>query len=412
MRDNNLMYNSKQRYGLFIVLFSVFLLALASPVQAVSVSISPQQIEEGDTITITISGLTNGSVFALRMESAIELEDGTSEFTYQANQVTVPFALNNPRVNLLASPVVEAGLEASDGGVIRRIIQEAYEDEVSLFQKLDSMPAGTMNRMKAFGIVGDNATYVDMTLELSGTKEGPDSGSITFGLEGISDGAAQIIVLVDGSEALNQEITIGTPTVIPTQTTAPTSSGGSGGATTPKPADLVSVSSLDGIVSLNTVASSVTGTSPDDLRIIQSEPVNIPSDWIAPYGSYIISPSGSSFQPPARLSFRMDEDAGIPFIATYRNEGWTIIPSRIEGSYMIAEIAQGGQFAMMTSRPDEQNPVETPESTQVAATPSGTEVPPDSTQVVPPTQESAGGLMALIGAGIVGSIIIARTRKP
>lgn len=78
---------------------------------------------------------------------------------------------------------------------------------------------------------------------------------------------------------------------------------------------------------------------------------------------------------------------------------------------MIAEIDEGGQYALFTYPVTDQTQSETPESTQVAATPSGTEVPPDSTQV-PPTQESAGGLMALIGAGIVCSIIIARTRRP
>lgn len=403
-----------KRNTLTVCTACLLLLALVTQVAAVSVTINPQHIEEGDTLTIGISGLENDSVFALRMEAAIEL-DNASTFTYQSNQVTVPFALENPRVLLLASPVTEAGLEASEGDTIKRMTQRTQTGEVRITQTLDTIPSGTIDILKAFGNPVEGSEYVDMSLELSGTKKGPDSGSITFGLEGISDGSARIIVLVDGSEAMNQKITIGTPTIIPTPTTT-TSSGTSSGTTTPEPADMVSVSSLDGIVSLNTVASSVTGTSPDDLRIIQSDPVNIPSDWIAPYGSYIISPSGSSFQPPARLSFRMEEDAGVPFITTYRNEGWTIIPSRIEGSYMIAEIDEGGQFAMMVYRPDEPTPLETPASTQVAATPSGTEIPPDSTQVpstqIPPTQESAGGLLALIGAGIVGLGILCIAKRP
>jgi len=411
------MYNSKRRYGLFIVLFSVFLLALLSPVQAVSVSISPQQIEEGDTITIAISGLTNGSVFALRMESAIELEDNTSEFTYQANQVTVPFALNNPRVNLLASPVIEAGLEASDGGVIRRIIQEAYEDEVSLFQRLDSMPAGTMNRMKAFGTVVDNATYVDMTLELSGTKEGPDSGSITFGLEGISDGSARIIVLVDGSQVMNQEVIIGSPTITPTpHPTAPPASSSNGGQSGQPAVDGVIVSSLDSKVRLTTLETSIADAPVEEIRIIQSEPINLPSDWIALSDLYIITPSDVTFTPHAELSFLSNNEGEVPFIASYSNNEWRMVPSRFVGSYLVTEIGTSGQYALFTYPATDQTQSETPESTQAAATPSGTVVPVDSTEIpqtqIPQTQESAGGLMALIGAGIVGSIIIARTRRP
>lgn len=410
MRDSNLMYNSKRRYGLFIVLFSVFLLALLSPVQAVSVSITPQQIEEGDTITIAISGLTNGSVFALRMESAIELDDGTSEFTYQANQVTVPFGLNNPRVNLLASPVIEAGLEASDAGVIRRIIQEAYEDEVSLFQRLDSMPAGTMNRMKAFGIVVDNATYVDMTLELSGTKEGPDSGSITFGLEGISDGSARIIVLVDGSQVMNQEVVIGTPTITPTpRPTAPPTGSSSGGQSGQPAVDGVIVSSLDNKVRLTTLETSIADARADDIRIIQSEPTNLPSGWVALSDLYIITPAEVTFTPHAELSFQSNNEGEVAFIATYANNEWRMVPSRFVGSYLVTEIGTSGQYALLTYHGADQTQIATPVSTEAAATPTGA-VPVDSTQV-PPTQESAGGMMALIGAGIVGIMILCVTRR-
>ncbi|WP_211530495.1 hypothetical protein [Methanocalculus chunghsingensis] len=396
-----------RQYRITVFTVCLLLLALVAQASAVSVTISPEQIEEGDTITIGISGLQDGSIFALRMEAAIEL-DGASTFTYQSNQVSVPFGMESPRVLLLASPVTEAGLEASDGDTIKRMTQRTQTGEVRITQSLDAIPSGTIEVLKAFGKPVDGSDYVDMMLELSGTKKGPDAGSITFGLEGISDGSARIIVLVDGSEAMNQQITIGTPTVTPTPTTAPPtggSSGSSGGTTTPVPVDQVSVSSLDGIVWLQTVASSVTWASPDDIRIIQSEPVNIPADWIALSGSYIISPTGISFQPPARLSFVMDGDAGTPFIAAYRDGGWTIVPSRVEGSSLVVEISGGGQYAMMSYHSDDPAPVVTegPATPPVTSDAPLNEVPPTE---APAAEKSAGGLVAILTTGVAGLLLM------
>jgi len=400
-----------RRYRLTVLTVCLLLLALVANASAVSVTISPQQIEEGDTITIDISGLQDGSIFALRMEAAIEL-DGASSFTYQSNRVTVPFGMESPRVILLASPVTEAGLEASDGDTIKRMTQRTQTGEVRIIQTLDTIPSGTIDVLKAFGKPADGAEHVDISLELSGTKKGPDAGSITFGLEGISDGAARIIVLVDGSEAMNQRITIGTPTIAPTPTTPPPSgsSGSSGGTTTPVPDDRVSVSSLDGIVGLKTVTSSVTWASPDDIRIIQSEPANLPKDWIASSGSYIISPAGISFQPPARLSFVMDGDAGTPFIAAYRDGAWTIVPSMVEGSSLVTEISGAGQYAMMSYHSDDPVPVmtEKPVTPPVTGDAPLSEVPPTE---APAAEQSAGGLIALLSAGVTGLLLMGLRKR-
>ena len=400
-----------RRYRLTVFTVCLLLLALVAQASAVSVTISPAQIEEGDTITIDIFGLQDNSIFALRMEATIEL-DGASTFTYQSNRVTVPFGMESPRVTLLTSPVTEAGLEASDGNTIKRMTQRTSTGEVRIIQTLDAIPSGTIEILKAFGKPVDGSDYVDMMLELSGTKKGPDSGQITFGLEGISDGSARIIVLVDGSEAMNQKITIGTPMITPTPTTPPPSgsSGSSGGTTTPVPDDRVSVSSLDGIVRLQTVASSVTWASPDDIRIISSEPVNLPSDWIALSGSYIISPAGISFQPPARLSFRMDGDVTTPFIAAYRDGAWTIVPSRVDGSYLVVDLPGGGQYAMMIYHSDDPAPVVTqePATPPVSGDAPLSEVPPTE---VPAAEKSAGGLVALFSAGVAGLLLMGSRRR-
>lgn len=399
-----------------LLIVTLLLLALASPASAVSVTISPERIQEGDMITITISDLADGSIFTLRMESAIELH-GDDSFTYQASQVRLPFAMNSPRVSLRAEPVTEAGIEASDGGEINRITQRTGTGRASISRELGSIPAGTIEIIKAFGTPKEDAEYVDITLELSGTKEGPNSGSITFGLSGIQDGSARIIVLVDGSEAMNKVVTIGIPTITPTPTPVPTAppsyySPSSGTpAQTPAP-DAVYVSSLDDNVQLATTSSSISGATGGDIRIIQSDPRSIPLDWVVLHGSYIITPSGASFSPAARLSFQVIDTAAVPFLAEYREGAWAIIPARYEGSYLVADISSAGQYAMMAYRAEEAP--QTIPGTQPAAsgevpvqtTPIQTEAPED-----PEPTQSAGGLPAMIGALVAGLALFLTQRN-
>jgi hypothetical protein len=406
-----------KRYTLPIIILCGLLIAFGSSASAASVTINPEHIEEKDTITIAFSGLSNGSAFALHMESAIELNGGNT-FTYQANQVSVPFSMNNPRVTLLASPVTEAGIEASDGGTIKRMTQRTATGSISIIESLGAIPSGTMEVLKAFGTTTEGAEYVDITLELSGTKQGPDSGSITFGLEGISDGSATIIVLVDGAEATNKRITIGTPTITPTPTVTkiPSSGGGGGsdnGPSTTTPANSVIASSLDGTMSLETVATSITGASADDIRIIRTEPRNIPDDWVAVGGAYVISPAAARFMPAARLTFEVDEGNRGTFLGSYADGVWSIVPTWFVGADLVAEITGAGQYGLMTYAANE--PVATsvtPEVTvpQTNAVPQATAVV-TTTTAVPQTEKAAGGWLGLFGALTVGALLIVHTKR-
>ena len=348
------------RFNVLCIIVLSLLCCLVPGAAAVSISISPSQIQEGDTITVSYSGLSNGSVFALRMESLVDVAGETS-FTYQANQVSMPFGLNSPQVVLSASPVTEAGIEASEGETIKRITQISRTGSVSISQSLGNLPAGTMELIKAFGTPEEGAAAVNVVLEFSGIKMGPDSGAITFSLTGITDGSAHVIALVDGNIVTDQTILVGNPTII-TPTTSPTtppSSGGSGGSsggssggateTSTAAPETVTVSSLDGIVSLETVDDAIDGAAPADLRIIRSTPSGVPDEWQVLAGSYIISPSAATFDPAAALSFNLSGvNATTPFIAVYRDGAWTVVPSRYEGeTRLAATVSSGGQYALM-----------------------------------------------------------------
>lgn len=206
--NNDIRMISPFRILAFLCIASFFILS----VSAVTVTISPDHIEEGDQITAEISGLEDGSLLALRMESSIECGD-ESDFNYRADTLVFPFALNSPRVNFTASPVTEAGIEAVDGDTIKRMIQRTSTGSVSIIQNLGTIPIGTTDYIMVFGTAVEDSDIVDIALELSGSKEGPDSGSITFGLQGITDGSAIVSVFVDGTEITRQQIIIGNPWV-------------------------------------------------------------------------------------------------------------------------------------------------------------------------------------------------------
>jgi len=381
----------------------------------VSISISPSQIQEGDTITVSYSGLSNGSTFALRMESLVDVT-GKTTFTYQANQVSMPFGLNSPQVALSASPVTEAGIEASEGNTIKRITQISTTGSVSISQSLGNLPAGTMELIKAFGTPEVGADAVNVLLEFSGIKMGPDSGTITFSLTGITDGSARVIALVDGNIVTDQTILVGNPTIT-TPTTSPTtppSSGGGGGSsggssgggaaetptTTP---EAVTVSSLDGIATLVTVEDAIEGAEPADLRIIRSTPSGVPDDWQVLAGSYIISPSAATFDPAASLSFNLSGvNATTPFVAVYRDGAWTMLPSRYEGTALVATVSSGGQYALMAYAAV--GTVDTtPEETETA--------PVTTTEVATTTPATAWGTAGVIGALVVAVMIAGRRRR-
>jgi len=247
---------------------------------------------------------------------------------------------------------------------------------------------------------------------------GPDSGAITFSLTGITDGSAHVIALVDGNIVTDQTILVGNPTIT-TPTTSPTTpppSGGSGGSSggssgggateTPTAApETVTVSSLDGIVTLETVDDAIDGAAPADLRIIRSTPSGVPDEWQVLAGSYIISPSAATFDPAAALSFNLSGvNATTPFIAVYRDGAWTVVPSRYEGeTRLAATVSSGGQYALMA----------------YAAVGAGDDTTPVETETAPMTTTEAAATTtpatAWGTAGVIGALAVAialRRQRP
>ncbi|UUX93086.1 PKD domain-containing protein [Methanoplanus endosymbiosus] len=202
-------------YSNYIITGCIFFLAfICAGASAVTVTVSPDYIQEGDTITIDIQDLADESTFALKMQSDMNVE-GAESFAFEATSVLLPFSLGNPDVYVRAEPVVSAGLRAQNDGSVKSLEYIAGDDNIVDFsQGLDSLGSGTVDSLKLFGELDAGTSVVNLTLQLEGKKNGADDSSITFGLNGIDEGNAVITVLVDGEVISSQVISVGgTPPV-------------------------------------------------------------------------------------------------------------------------------------------------------------------------------------------------------
>jgi len=362
------------KYKITIFCGIIFLLAaIAGVTSAVSITISPDYIDEGDTVTINFQDLVNGSSFAMRMQSVIGMGNET-DFQFEATNVNVPFSLEDPEVHVKADPVSSAGLRAVSGGTAKSIESLANQNnEVDFVQGLDDLSSGSIEALRVFGETTEETQNVDISLQLEGTKQGPDSSSITFGLSGIDSGSAWIYILVDGSEVIGKEIIVGEPPVTVTPTPGPASSGGSSDSSrdssddepTPEPTSVATAeptesviktdesSSMDGIATVFFREDAISGAVPEQVFITKVTSKDIPSDWEAVSDGYVISPSSAKFSPDATLTIRMNDSVSSqssvlrPFIAKYTGSDWTIMPSVISGNAVKADIGGTGHYALV-----------------------------------------------------------------
>ncbi|MGI6023343.1 MAG: hypothetical protein ACOX8D_09510 [Methanoculleus sp.] len=221
---------------------------------------------------------------------------------------------------------------------------------------------------------------------MTGTKKGPDDGTISFALEGIESGTTTIAVYIDGSEVHSQRITIGldpepeeTDTPFPGPDTpspgpdTPHSPGGPGspsgpgappipsGPTTPA---LPTTSSADGRASL-------TGTSIEGAKILSlAVEGTLPTGWATDGRAYSITPADRALD--AIISFPAPD--GTATIARLEDGAWSLIPSKIEGDRITAKVTRGGSYTVLV-------PAEVP--TQIVTTPTTPAIPTTTTPAAP-----------------------------
>lgn len=130
-------------------------------------------------------------------------------------------------------------------------------------------------------------------------------------------------------------------------------------------------------------------TSVGITAIQPSERKTIGTGWRFVYSPYTVFPENLSFSSPVILSFLLLSEIENPvFLAVWENGDWKMLPSRIEGERISAEIHRSGTYGLMTL-----NGSATEESLP------DTSVPVPSTLSLAPPLTIAGALLAFIMIG-------------
>lgn len=214
----------------------IFALLVAAPVCGTTITLEPDQIESGETVSISIFDLPDGAVFTLDMQARLLVTPGAT-FSFETGNFVMPFTLVDGELAASLENTEQNILNAKKGDTEVKKIGRSVDGQYST-SEAGTISAGTYEFIRVGGIASPDATEVIATLSLSGTKNGPDDSVISFDAIGTSAGSVDISVHVDGQEALFQTLIIGEPPATTVPTTSPTatytysgggSSGGGGG---------------------------------------------------------------------------------------------------------------------------------------------------------------------------------------
>ncbi len=418
--SNFISYNIAYSFGnrmtqiIYRTFLCILILAvLAGGVQALSITAGPDRIEEGGQITVTIQGLQDSSSFSMHIGADIVPED-SQEFAFSSNNLNMPFTLSETTVTVQAKPVIwtnfryqqdpDSPIKSLGFGSDEHPVRDGIISDQESFGTINS--GSEISMLEITGKALSGTDLVSISLELNGVKSGVDDASISYTINKMHQGTAIIIVYVDGIEALNKEIQVGEaiPTAVPTN--VPTESSPDNGDVeyspnpTATPETEFSLSSIDGYATLNALKETISGAESANIVIMEnSHPKNIPDNWELVYGAYVITPATLTFSEPAEFAITGDDGmkTNARFIAEYKDETWTMLPTELRGDALVAEISESGTYALMTFG----NTESVPGTTVTQQTPDSTDAPTATSSAPTPTASGLpvyAGLFTALGA--------------
>ena len=369
-----------KRLGGFLLLF----LLLIPAATAATITISPDAIRSGDTVTVTVNDLSDGAAFSLGIRGEFAATPGET-FSFSARDLSLPFALDGGNVTAYTKGTnwTHLSAELPDGGSVSMNYTADKNGEVRIGQPRN-FGSGTLSLVALDGKAAAESITTDLVM--MGTKRGPDSGTISFAIEGVTQGTATVSVYIDGAEALSRTIAIGGEAPAPTQTTTPTatttqssggsnSGGNSGGSTTPPTATstpgVTTVTSADGKASLTGTDIAGAGLQP-----LPFQGTILPGLSTAG-NAYAVTPANRTFDPAAVLSFPLPSAGATATIARLENGFWSPVPSKIEGDRITAAVSRAGSYVLLV-------PAEVPTLTATTTPATATTTPAATTPAAAP----------------------------
>lgn len=193
----------------------------AAPAAAVGVDIRPDRVLDGDTVTIALTDLPNGTVFSLQLEGAVAPgPNGTFAFT--TTDLVMPFTLEQGQVQAALENTATNELVVSKGDTQAKMSGASQNGRYVVERNL-TIGAGTYDEIGLSGTASPGATTVHTTLALTGIKRGPDSATISFKVRGVTQGTMTVQVFANAEKVLGKEIALG-----PASAATPTQRAGSG----------------------------------------------------------------------------------------------------------------------------------------------------------------------------------------
>ena len=198
---------------LLITLLAASLLATA--VSGVGVEVRPDRVLDGDTVTIALSDLPNGTVFSLRLDGAVAPRaDGTFGFT--TTDLVMPFSLEQGQVQASLEETETNELVVRKGDTQARMSGGSQDGRYETERKI-AIGAGTYDEIGLSGTAVPGATTVRTSLSLTGVKRGPADGTISFSVRGVTSGTMTVSVFANAEKVYGKELALG-PASTPTAT--------------------------------------------------------------------------------------------------------------------------------------------------------------------------------------------------
>jgi len=375
------------------VIFIILFIMLIPAVSAVSITASPDHIQEGSQVSVQITGLEDGSAFSMQINGEFDVKQG-EEFSFGTNNLVIPISLDNGEISAYTKGTKTTTLNVKAGKTIS-VTDESDDQGIFRTTQEHNISSGTYELLSLSGKVADDTTTLVSELEMTGIKRGPEDAEISFAAEGITNGTLTITCYVDNHEEMNRKIIIGSPS--PTkkpETPHSFSSGGDSSAvsSTQTPAD--ERTSTDGIARLS-------GRIGDAklLKVVISE---FPDDWEAVTGAYLVT---GDLEGSSQISFRIPEEFrdSTLFIASSENGKWSPAHSLINNNEISTSPDEGSTYALMAFA--------APATTTSTQRPMVTETTPATETKTPTPAATRSGLSPLVALGALSLLIAVIWRR-
>ncbi|MDD3856537.1 MAG: hypothetical protein PHP43_00635 [Methanoculleus sp.] len=357
----------------------ILVLLLVSAASAATITITPEAIDPGDTVTVNVQNLPDGAAFSLGIRGEFDVTPG-ERFAFTARNLVLPFSLGSGELSAYSRGTAWTGLAAQmPDGTSASLIKYADANGQVRATQAYSISSGTYSAVTLDGQAAPTSGSVVAEVTMQGTKTGPNDGIISFAVDGVARGTTTVTVSVDGTQALSRQIVIGGGAPIPTAT-----QGGSSGPTTGAPPIItpvpgpVPVTSTDGKASL-------TGTDIEGAGLLAvTVQGTVPAGWTISGKTYAVTPEGRAFDSAATLSFRLPAAETTATLARFENGAWTPVPSKVEGDRITTPVTRAGTYALLApAAPAAPVATTTVSATTITEGPAAT-TPADPTATTPP----------------------------